>query len=83
MRRAVKVQSLSTVIFPHNLLHLEEINEETGGFMKWICLSGSGSDEQEWDLDWCKADLSGAPSTIGLTFGPLLAGLLSGTHISK
>jgi len=39
--------------------------------------AGSGSDEQEWDLDWCKAELSGAPSTIGLTFGPLLAALLS------
>jgi len=38
---------------------------------------GSGGEEQELDLDWCKTETGGAPSTVGLTFGPLLAALLS------
>ena len=52
------------------------------GFRKRIRLSGSGSEQQELDLDWCKTETAGAPSTIGLTIGPLLAALLSGTHMS-
>jgi len=65
------------VICSQNLLQ-----KEKRGFRKRIRLSGSGSEQQELDLDWCKTETAGAPSTIGLTFGPLLAALLSGTHMS-